>query len=249
MQRRPHKQKKYDMLSPLSLFEDEKLAKVLLKCIKNNTPKDLEKTIWWNLLICESLRNEDTASFIKLSWPNIANTDPEFIKGWRGPLPWYKELMSNLLLYKIVDVDQINFHKSVENYLVDKKLINIIQKEQLLIKRGKIKGPTPKAIEINTTTGKSKVLAVLEHYKGHFAYANIVDFLIDLSDYWIHFLKKGSLDINCTNQPTEEKDDEIAEIIFSNFPKTFDCETIKEKHLYICSYNWNFTKEKQAEAA
>jgi hypothetical protein len=231
-----------NVLSPVSLFEDQKLAKVLLKCIKNNTPKDLEKTTWWNLLICESLRNEDAASFIKHIWPNIVNTDPEFIKGWRGSLPWYRELISDLLIYNIVD--QINFHKSVENYLVDKKLISIIQKEQLLIKQGKIKGPTPTFIEINTTTGKSKVLAILESYKGNFAYTNIVNFLIDLSDDWINNLKKGSLDIDCTNQPTEEKDDEIAEIIFSNFSKTFDCETIKEKHLYICSYNWNFTKEK-----
>ena len=229
------------MIKPSSLFEDEKLAKVLLKCIKNNTPKDLEKTEWWNFLICESLRDENTANFIKHCWPNIVNTDPEFTRGWRGSTPWYKELIDDLLVYNIVG--QINFQKSVENYLVDKKLISIIQEEQLLIKQGKIKGPTPNTVELNTTTGKSKVLAVLESYKGNIAYKNIVNFLIDLSDIWIRNLKKGSLNIDCTNQTTKEKDDEIAEIIFSNFPKTFDCESIKEKHLYICSYNWNFTKE------
>jgi|688.fasta_scaffold140812_7 hypothetical protein len=235
------------MLTTTSLFEDEKLAKILLKCIKNNTPKDLEKTKWWNLIICESLCNEDIARFIKHSWPNIVNTDPEFTKGWRGSIPWHKDLLSSFNVYNLNYKDQIDFHKSIENYLVDKKLISIIQEEQLLIKQGKIKGPTPKPVEINTTKGQSKILAVLESYKGNFAYRDICNFLIDLSEDWISNLKKGSLNIDCTNQPTEEKDDEIAEIIFSNFPKTFDCESIKEKHLYICSYNWNFTKEKDSE--
>lgn len=89
-------------------------------------------------------------------------------------------------------------------------------------------------------------------------YDNIHDFLIDLSSIWINQLKLETLTINCwdqiqvepmqtTNQNylkkldevIKEKNKEIIEIIYANFPKTFSCIEESGKYdIYVCGTNW-----------
>jgi len=167
-------------------------------------------------------------------------------------------LLDELLLEFVIPLNEsINFNKIIEDYFVDKKLIKTIQEEQLKIAKktdSEILGPKPTLVDMRKwclsnslshqpNKVRQECVAVLETHEGSFTYSNIRNFLVDLSESWINRLKKGSLNIDCSNQLNNEKDDEIAEIIFSNFPKTFEEKNIEDKHLYICSYNWNFTKK------
>lgn len=232
-------------MNTFSLFQDEKLAKILNQVINNKKPKsDLEKTEWWNFLVCQSLTNEGLQVFIKYEWPTI---EP-------------KHILSQLLQYygyddwnKLFPADDFKIHESIENLLIDKKLIEIIKQEQSRIRlkshyKIELHGSTPKPIQLNTKNGTINCVAVLERHGKDIAYENIYNFLLDLSQNWLDGQSNGSLNINCCNQPNVEKDDEIAGIIFSNFPKTFDhCEQSREQDIYICNYNWNFTKDKAPE--
>ena len=224
--------RRYTMMNAFSLFQDEKLMNVLIQVLNNKrTKKDLEKTEWWNFLICESLINENLQTFIKCIWPTIEQ----------------KYILHELL--DCCECDKFKIHPNVENLLIDKKLIEIIKKEQNIIKNKqhrkiKLEGPTPTPMSIYGTKRQIKCVAVLEKYTQNIAYESIYQFLIDLSQNWLDKLEKGSRHIDCDNQLNEDKNDEIAEIIFSNFPKTFDrCEQTQEFYLYICNYNWNFTKK------
>lgn len=226
-------------MNTFSLFQDEILAKELLEVINNEKPKsDLEKTEWWNFLVCQSLSDEGLQFFIKYEWPNI---EP-------------KHILHHLLQYydcdkwqKLFPTRELKIHHSIENLLIDKKLIEIIKQEQKAIRlnhyKMKLYGSTPKPIPLNTKGGTINCVAILERHGKDVAYENIYSFLLDLSDNWVDGQSNGSRNIECCNQLNEEKDDEIAEIIFSNFPKTFDyCEQSQEQNLYVCSYNHNFTK-------
>lgn len=231
-------------MNTFSLFQDEKLATILNQVINNEKPKsDLEKTEWWNFLVCQSLSDEGLQVFIKYEWPTI---EP-------------KHILHHLLQYydcdrwnKLYPTGKLNIHPSIENHLIDKKLIEIIKQEQRVIRiknhyKMELYGSTPKIIPLHTKSGTINCVATLEKTKTgrNIAYEDIYNFLLDLSDNWLDGQSNGSLNIECHNQLNEEKDDEIAEIIFSNFPKTFDhCEKWGEQNLYVCSYNHNFLKGK-----
>ena len=230
-------------MNTFSLFQDEKLATILNQVINNEKPKsDLEKTEWWNFLVCQSLSHEGLQSFIKYQWPTI---EPKHIL--HDLLQCYGYDDWN----KLFPADDFKIHHSIENLLIDKKLIEIIKSEQREIRikslhKMELYGSNPKIMPLQTQNGTINCVAVLERHGKDIAYENIYNFLLDLSDNWLEGQSIGSLNIECSNQLNEEKDDEIAEIIFSNFPKTFDhCEKWGEQNLYICSYNYNFLKGKE----
>lgn len=228
-------------MSVFLLFENKRLATILDEVIRNERPKsDLEKTEWWSVLIFESMIDKEIADFIRISWPSI---HPRFI---------FDEL-SHLSGRNFAKPKVNNF---LRNILLDKKLIQIIEEEQKDLTRKKIynlplNGPIPKSVKLKTTNkGEIDCVATQEINGEKRAYHDAYSFLIDLSNNWIRGLEAFSPEsIFCENQifenlsdkQNEEKDSELAEIIFSNFPKTFDyCE--KDYYLYICSWNWNFTK-------
>jgi hypothetical protein len=235
------------MFTLASLFEDERLAELLKFSIEKNNPKYLEKTKWWKFLLCESFKKDSPSKlFLNNYWPVIIEEKYDFA-------PWYKTLLSQLIDLGMIDIGSFKINKAIKDYLIDEELIKTIKEEQSKIKLAKnlrktLCGPTPKTISVIKNFKPSKCVAILESKKGTLTYKNIHSFLIDLSGIWISNLEKGSLNIDCNNQITEEKDVEIAEIIFSNFPKTFSEKTVKENHLYICSYNWNFLNSKQNES-
>jgi hypothetical protein len=180
-------------------------------------------------------------------WPAIIEEQPDDF------MPWYKKLLSKFIDLGMVEGGSFEINKAIKDYLIDKELIKTIKEEQSKIKLAKnlrqtLFGPSPKTISVIKNFKPSHCVAILESKKGSFTYKSIHRFLVDLSEDWISNLEKGSLHIDCNNQITKEKDVEIAEIIFSNFPKTFSEKTVKENHLYICSYNWNFLNSKQNES-
>jgi hypothetical protein len=242
-------------VSILSLFENEKLATVLGQVIRNERPKsDLEKTEWWNEVVCESLVNSEIADFIKLYWPTI---NPRFI------LDELRSFGDNYNHKENCKPKEVKIHDCLKDTLLDKKLIEIIKEErdEILSKsifKEPLNGPKPKIskepIKEGEVEGEFDCVAILDLHKTHrTAYEDIYSFLRDLSKKWIEGLENFSPESlycehqmfkNLSEEENEEKDTEIAEIIFSNFPKTFDyCE--KDYYLYICGVNWNFTKYDQ----
>ena len=109
-------------MNTFSLFQDKKLAKILNQVINNKKPKsDLEKTEWWNFLVCQSLTNEGLQVFIKYEWPTI---EP-------------KHILSQLLQYygyddwnKLFPADDFKIHHSIES----PNIININSPYKLIIK-------------------------------------------------------------------------------------------------------------------
>lgn len=217
-----------------SLFEDEKLATILSQVIKNERPKsDLEKTKWWDVMTLQAFSNKCVCNFINRDWPNI---NPRFIL----------DELSCLLQVQ----EQPKIHDCLKD-AIDIKLIETIKEEQEEVSRKHlfnlpVNGPKLKPLRVNTkNSGEIDCVAINEDM----AYSDIYSFLISLGETWIKGLKHFSPHINCDNQnftnndkENEDRDSELAEVIFSNFPKTFDyCE--KDYHLYICSWNWNFTKD------
>jgi hypothetical protein len=237
-------------MSILSLFENEKLATVLGQVIRNERPKsDLEKTEWWNEVVCESLANKEVADFIKLFWPTI---NPRFI------LDELRSFGDNYNYKGNRKPKEVKIHDCLKDALLDKKLIEIIKEErdEILSKaifKYPLNGPKPKILKVPTKEGEVDCVAIIETKTHYAAYENIYFFLGDLSKKWIEGLENFSPESlycehqmfkNLSEEENEEKDTEIAEIIFSNFPKTFDyCE--KDYYLYICGVNWNFTKYDQ----
>lgn len=206
-----------------SLFEDEELANILAQVIINKRPKsDLEKTKWWDCVKLQSFKDKHICSFIVHFWPTL---DPKFI---------LHELSNSLLIpYCDAQREQLveNLPNCLKNTLINKSLIKTIKEEQKEIIK-KYNSP------INGPRIKGSTNQWLTH---RFGSKNIHDFLFNLGSSWINSLNLASSEIECDHGKDEEMDAEIAEIIFSNFPKTFDiCE--KEYHLYICGWNWNFTK-------
>lgn len=199
-------------------------------------------------LLCESFKKDSPSKlFLNHRWPAIIEERSDDF------MPWYKKLLSEFIDLGMVEGGSFEINKAIKDYLIDKELIKTIKEEQSKIKLAKnlrqtLFGPSPKTISVIKNFKPSHCVAILESEKGSLTYKNIHSFLIDLSEIWISNLEKGSLHIDCNNQITEEKDVEIAEIIFSNFPKTFSEKTVKENHLYICSYNWNFLNSKQNES-
>lgn len=225
-------------LNIFSLFENEKLATVLAEVIRKERPKsDLEKTKWWNLIICESLVNEKIKVFIR-EWPRI---NPKYI------------------LHRLTNIDykyNVKIHDCLKESLINYELINIIKKEQNeIFLKSKLKlplsGPKPSVIKESKLDCVAHSVIFRDNEEVYVAHPEIYSFLGFLADNWIKNLKNFSVDIDCWTQnfsslndeENKEKNWEIAEIIFANFPKTFDhCEKEKEYDLYICGFNWNCSK-------
>ncbi len=113
-------------MNTLSLFQDESLSKELLEVINNKKPKsDLEKTQWWNFLICESLANNSIREFIKNDWPHVKPT----------------EILHNLLAWHRLTPEtpeDFKIHPILQEFLIDKKLIGIIEKERKILSSCKL---------------------------------------------------------------------------------------------------------------
>lgn len=237
-------------MSILSLFENEKLATILGQVIRNERPKsDLEKTEWWNEMVCESLVNREVADFIKIFWPTI---NPRFI------LSELRDIGDNYKRDVNWAPEKPKIHDCLKDVLIDTKLIEIIKEERGEIFRKAVfkipaSGPKPKVVNQPTKEGSIDCVAMQQSETGNIVvYQDIYKFLLDWSNDWIENCKIVSPNVNCGHQEftnisekeNQEKDWEIAEIIFSNFPKAFDyCE--KDYYLYICGINWNCDKYKQ----
>lgn len=215
-----------------SLFEEKEFSDLLTSVIKNEKPKKvLEKTKWYDFLVLQSFVDKNIKDFINFVWPF---TESKF-------------LLYELLNISNKNITEIKIRDELKNLIIDKKLIETIETErkEILLKRElglALHGPKPKSKKIKVCNKTINCVAVIERYQNSVAYENIYNFLIDLSTSWIKELENGSPHMDCSNQLTDDKNEEIAEIIFLNFPKTFDiCE--KTYHLYICEYNWNFTKK------
>ena len=229
----------------------EKLATILGQVINKERPKsDLQETEWWNEIICESLVNTEVAYFIKTSWPTI---NPRFI------LDELKHIGDNYKIDKNREPKEPKIHDCLKDIIIDKKLIEIIKEEREEILRKAIfklplSGPKPKIVNQATKKGSVDCVAMQQSETSNIVYQDIYQFLLDWSKDWIENLKIISPNVDCGHQKftnlseeeNQEKDWEIAEIIFSNFPKAFDyCE--KDYYLYICGINWNCDKYDQVK--
>jgi hypothetical protein len=225
------------------LFEDEELANILAQVVKNERPKsDLEKTKWWDFIKLQSFKDKNICDFIQNDWVTL---NPKFILDTlhRVGFIGYKE---NILR---------NLPSCLKETLIDNELIKTIEREQKEIDLrhfvfGKVIGPKLKPIKVKTKTGEENCVAINHNLQGKIiVHTDTCSFLTSLGLNWIESLKNASRDIDCDHQhfpelsdkKNEERDSILAEVIFLNYPETFNiCE--KEYYLYICGWNWNFTK-------
>ena len=172
-------------MNALSLFQDESLAKELLEVINNKKPKsDLEKTQWWNFLICESLVNKDIKDFIKYEWPHVKPTEI-----LHTLLAWHRLTPETPEDFKI--------HPILQEYLIDKKLIEIIEKERKIL------------LSCNLDSEKKSIL-LSESQK----WIEIINKgRIEVSCDTLRSVSWNSYD---------EDNTEMANLVISNFPKTLD---------------------------